>query len=214
MARSATNTLIITQVPDELLKCPKLLIEFLSKHEKNCELISLIKFGRILLICKDNVISQQVLHLLRTSEPWSQFYTTYSIQDNEFAAEIEVEQQIDYLELPSEEGSKRFLISPPLSPPPEWEHWSKVEDGPNKQTMHNPQELSDLLWERLGGIESKQVRKYQDTSRQRDLNIEPQVLFEDVSEDVPVILLDQVDPFESPLKPNKPVYKTQLPPIE
>ncbi|CAH6721409.1 calcipressin-like protein [[Candida] jaroonii] len=212
MPRSATNTLILTQLPEDLLQDPQLILNVLVEHNHLCELICLKKFGRILLICENHLVAQQVFKVLRNCQALKSIYITYSMQDNEFTANLEVTEAMDYLELPSEDGSKRFLISPPLSPPPEWDHWDRVEEGPNKVAILNPDELSNILWERLGGVDSTQVRKFQQADKERDLKMEPQVLFEDVENDVPVIMLDQVDPPDLIPKPNKPVYKTSLPP--
>ncbi|KAK6202827.1 uncharacterized protein RJT21DRAFT_118903 [Scheffersomyces amazonensis] len=123
---------------------------------------------------------------------------------------------MDYLELPSEAGSRRFLISPPISPHAEWNDFEREEDAPNKKAIHSPSELSHLLWERLGGFDSSVVRKYQgddedneqelyqeqenqpplneviDSPTQYDLNQNPEVLFEDRDRDVPAIILDSV----------------------
>lgn len=214
MPRLPTNTLIITKVSEELLDDPSELMTYLAHKNKKCELISLNRFGRILLICDTSQISQDIFNVLKESDQWKNLYITYSIQDNEISMGFEVAQLVDYLQLPSEDGSKRFLISPPLSPPPEWDHWDKVEERPNTQAIPNPDELSHLLWERLGGIDSTQVKRIHDTDRKRDLVIEPQVLFEDVHNGVPVIVLDQADKEEAPqLQSDKPVCKTSLPPL-
>lgn len=211
MVRVPTNTLIITQVTDELLKDPQSLLQFLADNQKNCELISLNRFGRILLICEDSLIAQDILNLLKHSEEFADIKITYSIQDNDIGQRYEVQETVDYLELPSEDGSRRFLISPPLSPPAEWDHWDKSEEGPNKQTVYDPDELSHLLWERLGGVDSHEVRKYdKKNERKRNLKIEPQVLFEDVTNGVPVIVLDRIDDDEPQ---NKQFDKTPLPPL-
>lgn len=213
MPRLPTNTLIITRAPDNLLEDPSDLMRYLAKYNLNCELISLSRFGRILLICDTAEISQEIYKLLKQASEWKHLYITFSIQDNELTLGFEVEHRMDYLPLPSEDGSKRFLISPPLSPPPEWDHWDKVEERPHTQPISNPDELSHLLWERLGGIDSSQFQKLTAKEPKRDLNIEPQVLFEDVDNGVPVIVLDKADNSDPDSQPNKPVVKTSLPPL-
>ncbi|EGV60094.1 hypothetical protein CANTEDRAFT_126964 [Yamadazyma tenuis ATCC 10573] len=210
MVRFPTNTLIITQVSDAFLDDPNELVKFLASHNITCELVSLRRFGRILLICDDHQVSQSIRQLLQNSPQWSHLAVTFSLQDNELTSGREVSEKMDYLELPAQDGSRRFLISPPLSPPPEWDHWDKVEEGPHRTAMTNPEELSHLLWERLGGVNSTEVRRFQ-AEDTRDLKIEPQVVFEDIDNDVPAILLDRVD-YEQPSGPSKPVFKTSLPP--
>lgn len=212
MVRLPTNTLIITQANDDLLRDPQPLLHFLAEHEKNCELISLNRFGRILLICEDLNIARDILNLLKTSKEFNHIKVTYSIQDNEVGPKYEVQKTVEYLELPSEDGSRRFLISPPLSPPAEWDHWDRAEEGPNKQAVYDPDELSHLLWERLGGVDSHEVRKYdRKNEKKRDLKVEPQVLFEDITNGVPVIVLDRIVDEEP--QPKKHFDKTPLPPI-
>lgn len=212
MARFPTNTLILTNISDALLDDPSPLMQFLANSQQVCELISLKRFGRILLICDNIHDSQNIKRLLESNDPWSDFLVSFSIQDNEVSNKYGVETQMDYLELPAENGNKRFLISPPLSPPPEWDHWDKVEEGPNKQTFYKPEELSHLLWERLGGVDSNEVRKYE-SEKKRDLSIEPQVLFEDIDNNVPAIVLDNVD--SEPVKTgNQFIPHTSLPPLK
>lgn len=225
--RNPTNTLILTQVDGGLLQNPTPLLEYLSTNGYIMELVALPKFQRILLICESSVVAQAINESLKSSQ-WN-FKVTYSIKDNHLAITdhpelLPTEDTILYLELPSEDGSKRFLISPPLSPPPEWDHWDKVEDGPHSKSVYSPQELSHLLWERLGGFDSSDFRKYQGEDdpvegEETVVASEPEVLFKDIDNGVPAIVLDTMSNREkrpsvtnSAFKSSIP--KTSMPPLE
>lgn len=220
-SRSPTNTLILTNTGDELLSSPQPLMGFLAHDKEPAELVALPKFGRLLLVCESPAAAAHVKALLKASE-WSYLRVSYSIKDNDMTTLEQpqlVTQQMDYLELPLDIGSRRFLISPPLSPPAEWCHWDKVEDGPNKEAVHAPEELSHLLWERLGGFESSNVRKYNGESDDEDqygdnvdIQSAPEVLFEDIDNGVPAIVLDTVKNRNK--KVLVPIAKTAMPPMD
>lgn len=220
--RQPTNTLILTELDSSLLNNPSNLLEYISQHNNNLiELIVLIKFSRILIICESSSIATDILNLLKSS-PFN-IRISYSLRDNKFnlnQSDLTInhlDQDMQYLELPSEAGSRRFLISPPLSPPAEWDHWDKVEEGPNQKTLYSPEELSHLLWERLGGFDSEFVRRFQGDegidqggdlitnngnngiskrkvklpSTAINIKREPELLFQDIKENgVPAIILD------------------------
>lgn len=232
--RSPTNTLIVTNVAPAVLADPGDLLRFLANDNAFIiELVSLPKFGRILIICEAHSVATQILHLLQESLAWSLLKISYSIKDNNFTImendyinqhntikdlSIDDSAPMEYLELPMEDGSRRFLISPPLSPPPEWDHWDKVEEGPNTKSVYSPQELSHLLWERLGGLTSNTVRKYQDESEEEtdevDILNKPEVLFQDIKNGVPAIILDTIDNSKVKKDENKtPLVKTAMPPL-
>lgn len=224
--RDPTNTLILTNVSSQVLEDPSTLVDFLSTGNYTSELVALPKFGRILVICDTTQTSIDILHSLKQSTEWGHLGITYSVRDNHmnilgsdldlFNGRID---EKDYLELPLEDGSRRFLISPPLSPPAEWDHWDKVEEGPNTKAVYSPQDLSHLLWERLGGLQSSDVRKYQEIEAEeaeydiKDIDKEPEVLFEDIENGVPAIVLDTVNNKDK-IRPSssKPIVKTSIPP--
>lgn len=208
--RSPTNTLIVTNVDKSTLESPQALASFLASDHQVMELVALPKFQRILVICETVDLSTHVLHSLKLSDDWHHLKITYSIKNNAMSIPQydDIESHVDYLELPLEVGSKRFLISPPLSPPAEWDHWDKVEEGPNSKAVYSPQDLSHLLWERLGGFESDQVRKYETEETKQ---LKPEVLFEDIDNGVPAIVLDTVN--NRGTAP-KQMPKTAMPPVD
>lgn len=220
-ARSPTNTLILTNTGDELLNRPQPLMGFLARDKAPAELVALPKFGRLLLVCESAAAAVNVRALLKASE-WSYLRISYSLHDNHMTTLDEsqlVMEEVEYLELPLDVGSRRFLISPPLSPPAEWSHWDKVEEGPNKESVHAPEELSHLLWERLGGFGSSNVRKYHGESDDEDddddgidLQAAPEVLFEDINNGVPAIVLDTVK--NRNMKPSARIGRTPMPPMD
>lgn len=190
MPRSPTNTLIITNLSDRLLQSPHELIEFISGTHDLVQLIVLPKFGRFILICESSRVAQSMKDLLAHDPKWKALRISYSIKDNRFelnkrdlldATAGEDYSQMNYLELPHDLNLKRFLISPPMSPH-DWDHWDKLEEGPNEKAIYSPEDLSSLLWERLGG---NMVRKYQDDSNQ----VREEVLYNE--EGVPAIVLDK-----------------------
>lgn len=227
MSRSPTDTLILTGLDEALLNDPKPIIQFLAQKKREIEFITLPKFGRILLLCASRNEAEITYQDLKSSEWGTQFNISYSIKDNDtlIRSTATADEFVDYLELPLEHGSKRFLISPPLSPPPEWDHWQKAEEGPSKQTLHSAEELSHLLWERLGHRDESEdrVRKYepededlQNTAGKQerevhDLKVDPEVLFRDIENGVPAIILDSVQTTNE-TTPKRIVCKTAMPP--
>lgn len=187
------------------------MLECIAKHNHIVELIALPRFQRLLVICENTRVSAQIAALLQQDFG---FGVSYSIRDVPLAVTAGpqyAENDKDYLELPLEDGSRRFLISPPLSPPAEWDHWDKVEEGPNQQAVHSPQELSHLLWERLGSTSSNQVRRLHGQSAPVDLDIEPMLLFENIDNGVPAIILDSAEN-EQPKTQGITVARTPMPP--
>ncbi|CAH2354163.1 calcipressin-like protein [[Candida] railenensis] len=228
MSRSPTDTLILTGLEEDLLNDPKPIIQFLAQKKREIEFITLPKFGRILLLCASKIEAEITYQDLKDSNYGTQFNISYSIKDNDTlirSTATTSDEFVEYLELPSEHGSKRFLISPPLSPPPEWDHWQKAEEGPSKQTLHSAEELSHLLWERLGHRDESEdrVRKYEPedndpqktTNKQEsvvhDLKVDPEVLFRDIDNGVPAIILDSVKT-NNETTPKRIVCKTAMPP--
>lgn len=232
--RPATNSLILTNVLDEILHDPhELIMDLAQRHEYCIELTSLTKFGRIILVFESSTAATEVMGLLHRSSKWQDINVTYSIRDNEFGKSTmksifinfeelsvllnsdENNRMIDYLQLPLDAESKRFLISPPLSPPPGWDHWDKVEEGPHNGPMM--EDISRLLWEKLGGNDSSMVRKFQneniepDDEGHVDLSVKPEVLFEGLDEGVPAIIIDPSSTVPLKNKQHKPLPKTAFP---
>ncbi|GEQ72016.1 hypothetical protein JCM33374_g5702 [Metschnikowia sp. JCM 33374] len=234
MPRSPTNSLILTNLDDSLVKNPKEIVSLISSRNYNVELVTLPGFGRIIVICISAIVASSLRDYLLEALG-SKASVSFSMRDNNSRllddnSWLLEAKDIDFLELPSEDGSRRFLISPPLSPQSEWNDFDKVEEGPNKKAVYSPDELSHLLWDRLGGFESSHVRKYQDgetTDDEKDeesditktndneaaifdLSTKPEVLFEDIENGAPAIVIDRV----SNQKRSTPVVlpKTAIPP--
>ncbi|ODV81780.1 uncharacterized protein CANTADRAFT_3853 [Suhomyces tanzawaensis NRRL Y-17324] len=230
--RSPTNSLIVTNVPPEILADPSQLAGFLAEANHPIELVALNKLERIIIICETSEVATQVKDLLRLSPQWGAMRSTYSIKNNELGdswlgdskkntlpqLESMLFPSTGYLELPQDAHTRRFVISPPLSPPAEWDLWDKVEDGPNQKAVYSPQELSHLLWERLGGFDSSKVRPYRenedDDSESGEVDIEgkSELLFENIENGSPAIVLDSVK--HSGKGEQKTIAKTAMPPIE
>lgn len=232
--RAPSNTLIVTNVDDHTLSHPEEFIGFLVQNHKNCiQLISLIKFGRIILVCEDKYVAINVKESLLESSEWSNLKISYSIRDNEYFNLLSGTEDddgaipMDYLELPLEVGSKRFLISPPRSPPPDWDQWDKVEEGPNRKAIYSPEDVSHLLWQKLGGMDSSIVRKYQEEQledddsfynqhrdNEVDIKTHREVLFEGLDDGIPAIIIDSDQSVPRKTKtPPASIPKTALPPM-
>ncbi|KAK6464585.1 hypothetical protein DFJ63DRAFT_311886 [Scheffersomyces coipomensis] len=270
--RDPTNTLILTKIDQALLHDPQPLVTFLAQDNNFIiELISLPKFHRILILCEDSNIATKISQLLQDSPAWNTISISYSLRDNEISIlnhksilpstlsqfngygpyHIDSANSMDYLELPSELGSRRFLISPPISPHADWNDYDKVEDPPNNKSIYSPGDLSNLLWERLGGFDSTMVRKYQheddddediegddnnnkgsgigatgvsqsntvESTTHYDISKNPEILFDDNSGTVPVIILDSIknsgpiDPSSQLFEPTQRIPKTVMPPF-
>ncbi|OBA19037.1 hypothetical protein METBIDRAFT_47367 [Metschnikowia bicuspidata var. bicuspidata NRRL YB-4993] len=214
MPRSPTNSLILTNLDASLEGNPEILARDLSYGNFNVELVSLPRFGRIIIICMSAADATSVRDYL-TEKLEIKALMSFSIRDNNlrllddslWAVETN---DVHFLELPLEDGSRRFLILPPLSPHSEWNDFDKAEEGPNKKAVYSPNELTHLLWDRLGGFASSHVRKYQydenasdhesDLTEIRgcedtvfDLENKPEILFQDIENGAPAIVIDRVN---------------------
>lgn len=231
MTRSATNSLILTNIEGKL-KSPQVLAKLLASRAIQAELVYLPRFERYIVICPNNKISEETKQFLEeTMEP--SIRISFSLRDNPLCLPRDDSwalksrpEEMDFLELPLEEGSKRFLILPPLSPQSEWDDFDKVEDGPNKRAIYSPDELAHLLWDRLGGFQSPHIRKFQDDDNNAealeewnseykespiyDMVTEKSVIFEDLPAGVPAIVVDKVINRDS--SPKKSIPKTAIPP--
>ncbi|SGZ55235.1 CIC11C00000001004 [Sungouiella intermedia] len=228
MTREPTNSLILTKLDQSLLADPQILADLLVSRNFNVELVFLPKFARYIIICASSLVALHVQDFLSQNLK-DKVTISYSIKDNRL--EI-LEDHLwllqsekgdsTYLELPLEEGTRRFLILPPLSPHTEWSDYGKEEEGPNKKAVYSPEELSHLLWDRFGGFESSTLKRFnveasdddeneeEDTLGFVDISNGPEVLFEDIHSGVPAIVVDSVKNQKKGYTP--PLPKTAMPP--
>lgn len=214
-----TNTLIVTRIERRFLENPDIIARALAAGDFRVELVCLPKFARFIIICTDQECAIHVKeHLVRTFG--SQLHVLFSMRDNELRILRDelwaLEEKKEYLELPLEESSRRFLILPPQSPQSGWNDYHRVEEGPNKQAVFSPDEISHLLWDRFGGFNSTQVSKFQDEGADLDAEVldiseQPEVLFKDITNDVPAIVVDSVKN-RSRGEPTR-LPRTSLPPV-
>lgn len=217
MTRQPTNTLIITRLCPEILSNTNSIVDLLASRNYNVELVALPKFERYIVICPSATVATHVRDFLKDSLP-PHTIISFSIKDNALGILHDdlwcLQDTTTYLELPLQEGSRRFLISPPLSPHSEWEDFGKEEEGPNKKAVYSAEELSHLLWDRFGGFDSSHVRKFyadeDEDDQSIDISDKPHILFEDISNGVPAIVLDSVT--NQARTSTKPLPKTALPP--
>ena len=228
LRRVPTNTLLLTNLPEGVLWDPTPLAKYLAAENHPIELVTLPRFGRIVVVCQRDTIAVDISKMLKLAEDWKDVRISFSIKNNEFhmlngedAGHLPGENR-DFLELPPQENMRRFLISPPLSPDPEWDNWDMLEEDPNKKSIYSPKDLSHLLWERLGNLEGTQVRRVglndldeDDCSDGvvHDVAQKPEILFEDITNGVPAIVLDGLSSTEEKTEQNNKYVKTTMPPI-
>lgn len=232
MTRPPSNSLIITKLDPTLLENPTAIADLLAPRKFNVELVFLPKFARYIIISVSPLVAAQIRDFL-VQKLGSKAHVSYSIRDNRleildddlWLLKTEKGHSTAFLELPLEDGSRRFLILPPLSPHAEWDDYNKEEDGPNQKAVYSPQELSHLLWDRFGGFDSSKVRRFDidsDNSEEGntseddqkdyvDISTQPQVLFEDIHNGVPAIVVDSVK--NQKKGQNPPLPKTYMPPV-
>ena len=104
----------------------KILLHYQVNIDDPLQIIILNKFKRVLLICPDHQISQRIMETSReSSDSLRCLHFNYSMIDGKYTSKKE------YLQLPPQK--KLFLISPPPSPPPEFDY-SLCEGPPNAMT--------------------------------------------------------------------------------
>lgn len=217
MPRTATNSLILTNLKGSFKNDPQVLAHMLASHSVRSELVYLPRFMRYIVICPSIEVSEQTKQFLEENLGNSATIS-FSMRNNNLLIPCDDSwalqvgpTDIEYLELPLEEGSKRFLILPPLSPQNEWDLYDKVEEGPNKKAIYSPDELAHLLWDRLGGFESSTVRKFENEIGEcqdsepnlspvisndvsvYDISEQKDILFQDIPNGLPAIVVDKVD---------------------
>ncbi len=170
-----------------LLLEPQPVIQCLANNNFVVEPTALPKFQRILIICENTRVSSKIVPILSDH---FQFKITYSIKDVVCRnCRTEYATMTRGLFEPLESGSRRFLILP-LSPPAEWDHWDKVEEGPNQQAVYaplmNPRISYGNAWEMQ---DSSQVRKFHGEPHQSTRS-RTHVTFENIDNGVPAIILD------------------------
>lgn len=140
MGKVVTDTVIITSnkcdVVDngsvEIIQAwlsKNILMKFQINENQPLQLIILKRFKRILLICPNHDLSEHVMDASLAGEV-NKFNFSYSLQDGY----RDLTKQ--HLRVP--ESEKMFLISPPASPPPEFD-FSKCEDAPQRHIQSHIQ---------------------------------------------------------------------------
>lgn len=234
MTRTPTNSLIVSRLDSSLINNPTVIADLLASKNFQVELVFLPKFARYIVICSTSLVASQIREFLHENLQ-GKAQVTFSIKDNFlpiledhlWLLQTEDGDSTSYLELPLEDGSRKFLISPPLSPHSEWDDYNKAEDGPNTKLIYSPAELSHLLWDRFGGFDSGRVRRFElsddendEEKSNEDLSVlekeyldiseQPHVLFENIDNGVPAIVVDSV---RNQRKSGIPLPKTAMPPV-
>ncbi|KAH3673077.1 hypothetical protein WICMUC_003910 [Wickerhamomyces mucosus] len=158
-----TNTLIVTNLSSFLLKDSQfindiqqsIINELVAQTASDIPIkfIILPKLKRILITFPEYSQSQIVLHYLQA---WLQKLDSnakvgYSLIDSP-------QEDINHLTIPKH--SKMFLISPPVSPPPEFDY-DRVEEEPNKLQIYTLEEIQSLQSQYQGHLRtSSQASKH------------------------------------------------------
>lgn len=215
--RDPTNTLIITKA-ELLMQEPQPLIDLLYNNGLIAEMVTLPKLDRILVVCQTESLAQEASQLVKGE--WPDLSVTYSFLSLDQSVE-ENNQNNQQLQVPEDTNARRFLILPPALPPPEWDHWHRVEEGPHPHAIYDPEDMAHMLWERLGGFDSSMVRRFRpdlaldlDLSLDADVDLDtnlakylrppskaqslhdfkqhPEILFSGIKDNMPAIMLDTV----------------------
>ncbi|ODV93920.1 hypothetical protein PACTADRAFT_51667 [Pachysolen tannophilus NRRL Y-2460] len=137
-----TNTLILTDFTAEELEDESIIELLFGEVKRNTpsdeiiKFIKLPKFNRILMIFENRESSKTLYEILKSL----QFNVSFSVRDNSISTKEFL------LKLPS--SGTKYVISPPPSPPSGW--ISTEEQKPDTRVIHNPHELHNLLFEKLG----------------------------------------------------------------
>lgn len=137
-----TNTIIVTSDADSVLEQAESLEQWLSQRvlshrhitaENPVEMVILQEFQRVMIISPTREVSQEIKQALENGvTPFSLHYS-YSMADTS-------DQSPEYLTVPK---SKRvFLISPPTSPPPEFDY-ARCEQPPPRARTHEQRHTDD-----------------------------------------------------------------------
>lgn len=174
----------------------------------NYRLIPLPSFRKMLIMCQNHAVSQQVFGAIQRHGP----HVAYTPRDNNVDGLTGTSSK-DFLELPPELLHTRFLISPPPSPPVDWDY-DVVEEGPNTQRFHDIHELLHLLFERLHSLADPLQAQLVAPGETLVPVVEPLVLHESRSH--PIIVLDPPAESSSSSAPPRSLagVHTALPPVD
>ncbi|ODV61032.1 Rcn1p ASCRUDRAFT_25573, partial [Ascoidea rubescens DSM 1968] len=149
-----TNTLILTGFSREEIEDDEL-IGFLQQqiidNSPNDELLkfTVLKSLQRILIFFEEIDTASLLYKILKKCDFKVYYSPTNNYDELFVDPKNPSSYYnnldEYLRLPN--TGTQFIISPPPSPPPGWVH--RNEDDPNHEIINNPEELKDLLFQRL-----------------------------------------------------------------
>lgn len=149
-----TNTIIVTSKADHVLDKTEPLKQWLSDQvltsitsQDPVEMVVLRDFQRVMIISPTREISQEILRALENGVPPFSLAYAYSQTDTYDR------DSPDYLTVPKSE--KMFLISPPSSPPPEFDY-ARCEQPPPRSQGLPPGEFLTLLDNKIATIALQQ----------------------------------------------------------
>lgn len=131
----STNTLIISRIGDKtdeiVLHVEKVILKELPNE--TVKVVVLKQLKRIILIFKDVVVAHTAVKFLKSPD--------YTIGFSKMSTSTDGNDKDAYLQLPS--NTRMFLISPPASPPSEFDY-EKVEEEPNTNQSYTIHDLKQL----------------------------------------------------------------------
>jgi hypothetical protein len=135
-----TNTLVLSGLEDELLKSSDFIKELQRKVISHVPCTDVIQF----IILKS---LKRVVLIFNNKDSASKLYSVFKKENKEFVTGFSLSDyngdiQDNYLKLP--ENSRMFLISPPASPPSNFDY-DQEEEEPNKSQIYTHQEIQESL---------------------------------------------------------------------
>lgn len=193
-----TNTLILAGISlenlDDNIYINTLQQEIIA-NIPNTDLVQFVilkTFKRILIIFNNKASSVQVYEHFKSTR--KDFKAGYSLHDY---SSFDIKD--NYLELP--DNSRMFLISPPASPPIDF-NYDQVEEEPNKLQIYTHEELKEIFLKNNSELEdlvSQNLKKTKYSNNQNNntrsiMDFEKEIILNDSNDDTkPKIILNPIN---------------------
>jgi len=220
-ADDVTNTLILAGIPEDKLDDDQYINELqqeIIENIPNTDLVQFIilkTFKRILIIFNNKKSISKVFKFMKLKHD-DVFTIGYSLNDY---SSFDIND--NYLELP--DNSRMFLISPPASPPIDF-NYDQVEEEPNKLQIYTHEELNEIFKKNNGEISnliSENLKKTQYSNSKTSelleksiIDFKNEIILNDSNDDLkPKIILNPINGENDHLIGRAiQSFKTSLPP--